>query len=255
MEKYKVNRPGENDNFIYTTAYHNLHRQLSKLKEEKGNIIHIIGAPGTGKSANIYRALEELGLSVYETRLPLKKGNISSKNVLKTFFKTLKDDLLVKSKEEMYKELSEYDVILIADKFHDYHLFNPKNTGFSQWTRNSWYITIKFYLYCIGEYITHRDNFKNMNILLQTSWRVKKGNRELDLLTEMGVLSEIGKYLFGKIFDYIEIKYSPEEVVSIVLQHLPQANEKDIYDLIQIYGPKPRRICKALEESKILAVN
>lgn len=243
-----MNKPDENNNFLYTTPYKELYQKLCQLKEDKGNIIHVLGAPGTGKSTNIYRALDELELSVYETCLPLTGENISSKIVLKTLAMTLKKDLKVKTKEEAYERLSEYDSILIADKFHDYHLLNPEYNGFSQWTRNKWYITIRFYLKCILEYIINYNKFKSLNIILQTSWRVKIGKKEYDLFTELGVLSKIAKYVLGWMFDYVEISYSPEEVVGIVLKHLPKANEEDIPGLIQKYGPKPRFICKALDD-------
>ena len=58
MKKFKVSSIEDNTNFFITRSYRELFKTFEGLKNTKGNIIHVIGAPGTGKSANIYYALD-----------------------------------------------------------------------------------------------------------------------------------------------------------------------------------------------------
>ena len=126
MGKYKINSVSDNGVFVVTESYIKLCNKFKSLKNSRGKIIHVIGAPGTGKSANIYAALEELGLNVYDVKSPIKDVNINSKDVFNGVYRKIKEDLGVGSKDEVYKGLSRYDAILFADRFHDSHLMDKK---------------------------------------------------------------------------------------------------------------------------------
>jgi len=127
MDKYKVNSPRDNRVFMETDCYKKLFKALKNLKTEKGKIVHVIGAPGTGKSTNIFQALRETDLNIYDVKFSLESGNESSKEVFNKLFKDLANDLGLKSKENVYKRLSKFDAVLIADSFHDAHILNPKD--------------------------------------------------------------------------------------------------------------------------------
>ena len=71
MVRYKVNHPDDSKKFVNTQAYNKLYGLLKELKTLRGRIIHVTGAPGTGKSANIYQAINKLQLDVYEPKLVL----------------------------------------------------------------------------------------------------------------------------------------------------------------------------------------
>jgi len=81
------------------------------LEYEKGNIVHVIGTPGTGKSANIYQAIDELGLRVYDVECHLKNLSATPQEVFK-----IKRSLDVNSANEAYRRLSTFDAVLFADK-------------------------------------------------------------------------------------------------------------------------------------------
>ena len=65
MGKFKVNSIEDNKNFLITDCYKKLCKMFETLKVSKGKIVHVVGAPGTGKSANIYSALNKMDLNVY----------------------------------------------------------------------------------------------------------------------------------------------------------------------------------------------
>ncbi len=52
MEPFKINHQGDMDNFVATNSYSNLLEVFQKLPNGKGQIIHVIGASGIGKSVN-----------------------------------------------------------------------------------------------------------------------------------------------------------------------------------------------------------
>ena len=248
MAKYKVNSACDNELFLITDCYIKLCQILKSLKKDKGKIIHVIGAPGTGKSANIYYALNDLNLNAYNVKFCLKSEKATSKQVFDTIFEGLNKDMGVKSKEEIYKKLSEYDAVLIADNFHDFHNLDSNYVGFSKWTDHAGFKAFYFYLLCIAEYIRHRKYFKNMNIVLQTAWRIYIRGKKYDLFSDLGMFSKILVNMLKIGFDVAEISYSEKETIEIVKMHVEDANMESIEQYIQKYGCKPRFICDALEK-------
>ncbi|HEX3013553.1 MAG TPA: hypothetical protein VHO92_04710 [Methanobacterium sp.] len=248
MEKYKVSSADENELFLITDCYRKLCKVMESLKKDKGKIVHVIGAPGTGKSANIYHAISDLNLNVYNIKFRLKSADASSKQVFNTMFEGVSEDLEVKSKEEIYKKLSEYDAVLIADSFHDLHNLDPNYVGFSKWTYHAGFKAFYFYLMCIAEYIKHRKYFKNINIVLQTAWRIHVRGEKYDLFSDLGLFSKILVNILNIFFDVVLICYSEKETINIVKMHVKDISTDDIKLCMQKYGCKPRFICDALEK-------
>ena len=248
MEKYKVNSFYDNKLFLITDCYRKLREMLESLKKSRGKIVHVVGAPGTGKSTNIYYAFNELNLNVYDIKLSLKSKEASSKQVLTAFFEDISNELQVKSKDEIYKKLSEYNAILIADSFHDSYNLNPNYVGFSQWTHKVGFRSFYFYLLCIAEYIKYRKYFKNINVILQTAWRVHIRGKKYDIFSDFGLFSKILVNILKIFFDVVQISYSEKETINIVKMHIKDSDEDAIKQCIQKYGFKPRFICDALEK-------
>lgn len=248
MEKYKVNSTYDNRPFLITDCYKKLLKTLENLKSSKGKIIHVIGAPGTGKSANIFYAMDNVDLNAYNVKFGLKTVNTTSKQVFNALFEEVGSDIGVKSKDEIYKKLSEYDTVLIADSFHDLHDLDPNYVGFSKWTDQAGFRAFYFYLLCIIEYIKYRNYFKNINIVFQTAWRIYIKGKKYDIFSDFGLISRIITNILKIFFDVIEISYSENETVNIVKMHIKDADENTIKQCIQKYGFKPRFICKALEK-------
>ncbi len=249
MGKYKINSISDNGVFVITESYKNLYNKFKSLKNSRGRIIHVIGAPGTGKSANIYAAMDELGLNVYDVEFTIKDVDSNSEEVFKEIYNFLKKDTNAKSKEEVYKNLSKFDVVLFADRFHDSHLMDNNNVGFSVWSAHAGFNSIKFYLYCIWEYINERKSFKEINIVLQTAWRVYIRGKKYDIFTDLGILSRIIVAFMKILFEVVEISYSSQETLKIVKEHF-DVDEKLIEQYIHKYGSKPRFICQALENNE-----
>lgn len=247
MAKYKVNSLQENCLFVITRSYKRLQEKLKKLKKKKGQIIHVIGAPGTGKSSNIYHALQDVDMDIYNARLVLYDENASSKTVFDSVYQTMLEDHKVKTKDELYNQLSGLDAILFADNFHDTHLLEEGMVGFSKWTESKGLKSFYFYLLCIREYILHRKQFKKINIILQTAWRAQIAGRKYDLFSDLGPLSKLMVAVLKTFFTVVEISYSQRETISIVKMHLNDADEDRIRLLIKRYGCKPRFICDAIE--------
>lgn len=248
MEKYKVSSACRNEIFLITHCYSKLCHIMESLKKDKGKIVHVTGAPGTGKSANIYRALNDTDLNIYDVKFGLKSIDATSKQVFNKIFEGLSKDLKVNSKEEIYKKLSEYDAVLIADNFHDFHNLDHNYVGFSKWTNHVGFRAFYFYLLCIAEYAKHRKYFKNMNIILQTAWRIYIRGKKYDLFSDLGLFSRITVGILKIFFDVAEIRYSEKETIDIVKMHVKDANTGDIKRCIHEYGCKPRFICDALEK-------
>jgi hypothetical protein len=248
MDKYKINSIDENKPFLITDCYIKLCKILKTLKKGKGNIVHVIGAPGTGKSANIFQAVNETDLNIYNVKFSLKSGDESSKEVFNKIFEDLAKDLGLKSREDIYRKLSEFDAVLIADSFHDSHIFSPKEFGFSQWTDKTGFRSFYFYLLCIMEYFKNRKYFKNMNILLQTAWRIRIRGKKYDIFTNFGFFSKIIINILKLFFRVVEISYSKKETFEIVRMHVEDADIETIKGCIEKYGCKPRFICHALEK-------
>jgi hypothetical protein len=249
MGKYKINSRIDNGVFVVTESYKKLCKTFKSLKNNKGRIIHVIGAPGTGKSANIYAAVDELELNIYDVELTIKDVDLDSGEVFEEIYKFLKKDLGVNSKEEVYHTLSQFDAILFADRFHDSHLIEEKSVGFSVWTDHAGFTATKFYMLCINEYLKERKTFKGINIILQTAWRVYIRGKKYDLFSDLGILSSVVVFFMRIFFDVIEISYSPQETLEIVKNHV-NADDKLIESYIDKYGSKPRFICNAMGNDK-----
>ena len=240
MMNHKINVPSDNSIFVETQAYLKLKNVLEDLKYEKGNIVHVIGTPGTGKSANIYQAIDELGLRVYDVECHLENLSATPKEVFKTIIDNIKRSLDVNSVDEAYRRLSTFDAVLFADKFHDSHFLKDDVHGFSEWTLKSRKTPI-FYLLCIREYLKYRKEFKNLNIIFQTAWRLKIGDKKYDIFTDIPIISRILPKILGMIFKVVKIEYTPEETIKIVKAHL-DVEEERIKKYIKVYGCRPRYI-------------
>lgn len=247
MVKYKVSSVEDNQHFLKTRSYTELYKTFENLKFNKGNAIHVIGAPGTGKSANIYYALDNTDLNVYDVRFDIKDVNADSKKVFNTLFKQIAEDIGAENKDDVYQKLSKYDALLFADNFHDSHHINKKPVGFSKWTDENGFKTFYFYLLCIIEYLKHRKDFKRMNIVFQTAWRIYIGGKKYDIFTDFGFPSKFIKIILKIFFKSVEISYSQMETINIVKLHINGVDEALIEKYIQKYGFKPRFICDALE--------
>ncbi|NYB52191.1 MAG: hypothetical protein HVN35_06515 [Methanobacteriaceae archaeon] len=248
MEKYKINQMEEITNFVYTKSYNRLLERFSKLKEGKGHIIHVIAAPGTGKSTNIYKSIQELDLNVYEAKLPLPSMNMSSREVYNFMLECVRKDLQIKSSEPVGRYLEKFDAVLFADQFHDIHQIHRDKVGFSQWTNHMGLKSLKFYLICIYEYFKHRRDFKNINIILQTAWRIHLGGEKKDLFTDVGCLSALAVNILRVPFEVVKISYSEEETISIVKSHISDVNSDEIKHYIKKYGNRPRFICQNIKK-------
>lgn len=113
MEKYKVTCVEDNKNFVATDAFLKLKKSFKQLKSRKGRIVHVIGAPGTGKSTNIYQAQQVLDLNIYNAKMTLKNKKINPKEVYMALINTMKQDFGVKTEEEVYKEISKFDTFYL----------------------------------------------------------------------------------------------------------------------------------------------
>ncbi|MGB9937277.1 MAG: hypothetical protein ACPK7O_06110 [Methanobacterium sp.] len=248
MEKFKVSSIEDEKPFLITDCYKKLCEIFKTLKFHKGKIVHVLGAPGTGKSANIYNALGDADLNVYDIKFDVKNINSSSKEIFNALFESITNDLKIKTKKDVYKKLSEYDAILIADSFHDVHVFDPKRVGFSQWTDKVGFKALYFYLLCIQEYFKYRKEFKKINIVFQTAWRIRIRGKKYDIFTDFGLFSKILVKTLKLSFIVVEISYSEEETIQIVKMHIKDVDEENIKQCIQKYGYKPRFICNALKK-------
>ena len=249
MDKFNVNSGSDNGTFFLTGSYNELFKKLKSLKTTRGRILHVTGAPGTGKSTNIYHAINELNLNVYDMGLNITNENMSSKKLFNHVYNDMKQFLGAGCKDEVLKDLSKYDAILFADKFHDAHLIGSKKVGFSLWTKKKGISSFKFYFLCINEYLKNRKEYNRINILLQTAWRVRIAGKKYDLFSDFGILSKLFVYFLKIFFEVVEIKYTHHETVKIVQKHV-NADGKTIAQYIGRYGNKPRIICNALENEQ-----
>jgi len=246
MVRYKVNHPDDSQEFVTTRSYNKLYVLLKELKTRRGRIIHVIGAPGTGKSANIYQVINRLELNIYEASLVLDKIDESPLAVYHVFFKTLKEGLNVKNNEELFKKAAEYDAVLWADKFHDYHLLHKNKVGFSQWMNNKGLKSFPFYFLLIIYYLKHFFKFKGINLIFQTAWTIHFRGVKYDLYTDFGLFSKLLILILQIFFDVVKISYTESETMEIVKKHLPDAKESEIRFNIKRYGNKIRLILQNL---------
>ena len=159
----------------------------------------------------------------------------------------MKKDLPMKSHDTLWDPLKEYDAVLFADQFHDYHAVNENYGGFSQWVAHKGVGSFNFYFLCIYAYLRNRNEFKDVNMVLQTAWRVTPGGEKKDLFTDLGGLSRLAVKLLEIPFEVVEISYSREETIKIVKSHLSDVNNDEIMRYIKKYGNKPRFICQAIQ--------
>lgn len=246
MENFKVNTGSDNQTFVKTRSYHELYNKLKTLKTRHGRIIHVVGAPGTGKSSNLYAAVEEASLNCFDLKLELMDPHADASMIMDQIYKDMKFGLNARSKSELYNKLAGFDALLIADQFHDAHLVNPEKVGYSLWTKTKGISSLKFYLLCMKEYLLNKKEYKEINIVLQTAWRVKIGKTKYDLFTDFGIFSRIFRGVLKLFFEVVEVRYSREETVEIVRSHM-DVDKKIIEAYIDELGNKPRLVCQAIE--------
>ena len=87
MGKYKINSLSDNGVFIVTESYKKLYNKFKSLRKTRGRIIHVIGAPGTGKSANIYAALDELDLNIFDVEFRINDIDMDAADVFEEIYK------------------------------------------------------------------------------------------------------------------------------------------------------------------------
>jgi hypothetical protein len=264
MEKYKVTCIEDNRNFVVTNAFLKLKKSFNELKNRKGLIIHVIGAPGTGKSSNIYRAQQTLDLNMYNARIELKNERLSPKEVYVSLINTIKQDFNVKTEKESFEKLSKYDAILFADYILDSKLLNGKKTGLGHWIHKNRLKSIIFYFLLVYGYLKYIKEFKKLNIVFHTTWTFTINQVKYDLLTDFGLLSlffkSFLKILFEveknkgfsnikirRIFRVVEISYTESETIEIIHSYFKDVNEEQIKYYIKKYGCKPRKILNNLE--------
>jgi hypothetical protein len=250
MGKYKIQSREHDRSFIETQSYRRLLKTFNILRSKRGNIIHVCGAPGTGKSINIFTAQEKLGLDFYEVKLILPRSNITSRDVFDLMIKSMEEDLEVNPKEKLLKHLKKFDAIVFADQFHDYHLVDNESVGFSQWTDFMGLKTFNFYFICILEYLKHWKDFQDINLVLQTAWRIRFRGKKEDLFTDMGLFSKSALILLKILFNVVEISYSEKEAINIVKSHLKDVDEDLIRQYVKNYRCKPRFICQAIKKDQ-----
>lgn len=251
MDMHKVNSPDEKREFVVTEAYQRLYSSLKNLKNVKGRIIHVVGAPGTGKSTNIYEAINNLNLDVYDAGLILGDVDRNSWEVYQDFFKSLKKDMGVKSKEELYEKLTLYDGVLFADRFHDSQYIYDGKVGFSLWVDYKGLKTFPIYLFFISYYLRNVVRFRRVNLIFQTAWKIHIRGVKYDLFTDFGLFSKFLTGFLRIFFEVVDISYTESEIIEIVEKRLPDVDEEQIKLYIKKYGSRIRFILMALEADSL----
>lgn len=250
MVKFKVNIAEDDQDFTVTAAYRKLFKQLKELKTCKGRIIHVIGAPGTGKSANIYKAVNNLDLNVYNAILKLDDIHQSSMDVYNKFFHSLKEDMKVKGVDEVFERAAEYDAVLLADRFHDSHYLYDDKVGFSLWMDHKGFRSFPFYLSLVLFYFRNKSKFRRLNLVFQTAWTFRVRGVKKDLCTDFGLLTKIFVSFLNIFFVVVEISYTESEIIEIVKKRMPGLGDEDIRPYIACYGNRIRFILEAIEKSQ-----
>ncbi|MCG2829183.1 ATP-binding protein [Methanothermobacter sp. K4] len=241
---YKVNSVSDNRVFVETESYRRLLEALEVMREYRGNILHVVGAPGTGKSANLYRGIQEAGLDVYEVPCNLESADVSADYVFRRLLDEMKEELGAYTREDLYRKLAGFDAVVFADRFHDSHDFS-EFMGFSQWTATAGSETLKFYIRCIHEYIRNRREFRKMNIIFQTAWRFYFRGKKLDIFTDIPIISS-ALFNFLRIpFTAVRIDYTITETLNIIKAH-SGADEEEIRRYIELYGCRPRTVLEKM---------
>lgn len=247
MENYKVTSLKDNKGFVVTNSFLKLYRTLKSLKNTKGRIIIVIGAPGTGKSSNIYNALKRLDLNIYEPILLMKNVDKSPKEIYEKIFNTLKEDMKVKTEGDVFEGFSKFDAVLVADKFLDSEFLDPNKVGLARWTEYKGIKSFPFFFFWIFEYLMHKKDLKKVNLIFQTAWTVKIKGFKYDLITDFGLFSKLLAGILKRLFEVVEIKYEVPETIEIVKSHFRDIGDVEIRLCIKKYGNKPRFILNDLE--------
>ncbi len=251
MEDHKIISSKDNDDFVVTDSFLKLYKKFEELKHDKGRIILVIGSPGTGKSSNIYKALKNRNLNYYEPVLFLNNTEKGSLSVYKELINGIKKDFDVKTKEEIFNEFSNYDVVLVADKILDSESLNEKKIGLGGWIKNKGLKSIPFYLIILFQYIINRRNLLKINLVVHTTWAVRIKGYKYDLITDFSIFSKIISLILKIFFEVVEISYSKEDTIKIVKNHFKDADNEKIKYYTKRYGNKPRYILDALENKTI----
>jgi ABC-type dipeptide/oligopeptide/nickel transport system ATPase component len=237
--------------FVFTKSFREIYRIFLSLKVSKGRFILIIGAPGSGKSANIYSALKILDLNIYDPTFFLDDVKVGSKKVYQEFFRSLKDDLGVKTNKEVYRKVKEYDAVLLADKILDSEFLDQRKVGIGLWSEYKCILAFPFYILVFFQYLKHRKDLEDINLITQTSLMVIIKEVKYDLLTDFSILSQILVFILKFFFDVVRISYSEEETIKIIKNKFRSVNEEKIRLYIKKYGNKPRFIFEALEKNDL----
>ncbi|WP_414468435.1 hypothetical protein [Methanobacterium sp. ACI-7] len=251
MEKFKITCTDDNKIFVVTSAFSKLCNKFKSLKTQKGRIIHIIGAPGTGKSSNIYHANNLLDLNIYDVELKLENINLSANEVFDEFINTLKREFNVNTKEEAYHKLSKFDAILFADKLFDYGSLRENRIELSEWLRCNRLKSIILYFKIIYECLKYLNNLKEVNLIFHTTWSFVINNKKYDLFSDFNLLSLLLKNLLKLFFEVVEIGYTEMETIEIVKSHFEGITESQITPYIKKYGHRPRYILEAIKNNLI----
>jgi len=247
--EFKVNSEWDSKDFVFTKSFRKVYHIFLKLKSHKGKSILVIGAPGTGKSANIYSALKMLDLNIYDPTFFLDDVKINPKKVYQEFFRTLRDDLEVKTNKEVFRRVKEYDAVLLADKILDSEFLDQRKVGLSLWSEHNGVRAFPFYILVFFQYLKHRRDLEDINLIIQTALMVKIKEVKYDLLTDFFILSQIFVFILKLFFDVIRISYTEKETIEIVKKKFNLDDEKKIRLCIKKYGYKPRFILEALEKT------
>lgn len=249
MANHKVLSAEDNGSFIKTASFYKLCKLLKNLKKSKGHFVLVLGTPGTGKSANIYQALSLLDLKVYDTFLFIDADS-KPEDVFDIFWNTIKEDMGIKSKKEVYKKAGEYDLILFADPFLDSEYIDGKKMGLGLWTEENGPGTFPLYFKVLYEYLKHYNDLSKVNIVAQTAWILKFRGVRYDILTDFGLISKFLVCILKIFFDVVLISYTKEETIKIVKTHHDVPDDDKIEKYIKKYGNRPRFIFDAMEKEE-----
>lgn len=249
MSNHKVLSAKDTKSFVKTASFLELCNALKSLKTSKGRFLHVLGTPGTGKSANIYSAISQLNMDVYEAYLFIDMDT-KPHEVYHIFWDTIKNDMGAKNKREVYQKAALYDLILFADPFLDSEYIDKDKVGLGLWTEEHGPSTAPFYFRVLNEYLKHRQDLKEVNVVTQTAWILKFRGIKYDILTDFYFLSKILVFLLKLRFDVVEISYSKKETMEIIRSHPRAGSDEEIEELIKKYGTRPRFIFEALDEKK-----
>ena len=249
MEDHKVTSFKSDKEFIVTESFLKLTKKFKSLKNTKGRIILVIGAPGTGKSSNIYHAIETVDLKYYEPILFIDNVKMSSKSVYNRINNILCEDLHVNTKNEVFTKLAKFDTVLVADKFLDSEYINKSKIGLAEWVSHKTILTIPFYILWMIEALKYRSALKKINLIFQTAWTVQIRGFKYDIITDFGIISKIFQIILKNLFEVVKIEYTDAETIEIVKSHNKSISPDEIKHYIKKYENKPRYILNDLEET------